>query len=133
MASRIETVDIWVGQIESEPRFDSYLDEQYENDDLPINEFCNDMGAMYYDHDRIEAEYHGEGPVAVDQALAECSWSRSYAESAHVAYQARRADIGSVNTTILLYGENFERPRDARRDGVALYYLGRFACVVDET
>lgn len=122
----IGTVDIWVGQIDSESRFESYLEDQYDNDDLPVNEFCADMGAMHYDHDRIEAEYHGDAPVAVDDVLADCSWSGSYAEQAYAAYQSRRARIGSVNTTILLFGPAFERPRDARRDGVALYYLGRF-------
>jgi hypothetical protein len=132
MAAASETVDVWVGRIESESRFVSYLEEQYENDDLPINEFCADMGAMYYDHDGIEAEYYGDEPVAVDEVLADCSWSSSYSALAIAAYQLRRADIGSVNTTILLFDAVFQAPRDAHRDGVALYYLGRFSYKVDK-
>ena len=55
MAKEFEIVDVWVGRFEDEDRHAGYFEEHddEENEDAPLNQFCEDQGETFCDHDLL--------------------------------------------------------------------------------
>ena len=130
MAKEFEIVDVWVGRFEDEDRHAGYFEEHddEENEDAPLNQFCEDQGETFCDHDLLGGAITEEVSDDLNALLWDCPWSDSYTAPALIAYENRRAVIGEINAVVLAFGESIETPRDATRPGVELFYLGRFPC-----
>lgn len=130
MASEFEIVDIWVGRFADEERHAQYFEEHYdeENEDAPLNQFCEDMGETFCDHDFLGGAVTDENSDDLNALMWDCPWSDSYASPAVTAYEAKQKEIGEINAVVLVFGKEISNPKDAHRPGVDLFYLGRFPC-----
>jgi hypothetical protein len=126
MTTEFEVVDVWVGRFSSDGAVEDYLRETYGEDDLPISRLASDMGQHFYDHDFLEHIYHREASDDLAALLHRHSFGKSYALQADAVY--RQQHVGTINTTLLMWGKEIERPRSARGADYELYYVGRFHC-----
>ena len=128
MASEWNVVDVWVGLFPSQTAFDEYVRELPREDlDDPLSEFISDMGQPWYDHDFMGAHYHAEPSRDIKRLLnAGHAFAASYDTPAEAAYRQR--DLGPINVTITVWGEEVRQPRSVQRQAYRLDYLGRFNC-----
>jgi hypothetical protein len=97
------SVAVWVGDFSSQDEFDSYFEENIDEDldvEKPINKFASDIEFGFYDHDRQEAERFDTN-LSVIKLLAPFSNSASFASEAALA--AAEKGITEANTVILLF------------------------------
>lgn len=127
MANR--TVDIWAGFFESQQRYESYLEEIYDDDDsTPLSEFADDMGEFFYDHDFFETSFHQVSTDDLKAILQDHSYADSYVTFAQAAFETRKR---AVNAVLLMWNEEGEfdqikQPKSVSKAGIELIYLGRF-------
>jgi hypothetical protein len=122
----METSHVWVGMFESEEQLDAYFEEQYEDDDAPINRFAADQGEMYYDHDWVERAFCQSGDL--HKLIDGASYSCDYMQDVIVA--ATKLGIQSANTFILADSEEFDDPKAVDTAERRLWYIGKFKCHV---
>jgi hypothetical protein len=122
----METSHVWLGMFESEDQLDAYFEEQYEDDDTPINRFAADQGEMYYDHDWVERAFCKSGDLR--ELLEDASYSDDYIQEVIAA--ARERGIQSANTFILGDAQEFDDPKAVSATDYRLWYIGRFKCHV---
>ena len=122
----METSHIWLGVFESEEHLDDYFEEQYEEDDAPINRFAADQGEMYYDHDWVERGFCKSGEL--HELIDGASYSHDYLQEVIAA--ATKLGIQSANTFILADSNEFDDPKAVDTAEYRLWYIGRFKCHV---
>jgi hypothetical protein len=125
MAEEFETLDIWVGTFPNEEALSDYLEESYDDDSLPISKLAADMRQDFYDHDFVESSFHELPSSDLRCLLDGHSFSLSYASVAGARFDA--AALPSMNTILLVWGEEILHPISVLRDNYQLHYLGRFA------
>ena len=126
MADEFSIVDIWVGIFPSESLFMQYFEEQYIDDDLPINRFAADQGELFYDHDFCEREFNNHPTKSFDELIEGHSYWKSYVDEARDAFSANAYE--EANATVLVWGREIIEPRSVVGKDFRLSYLGRFAC-----
>ena len=126
MTDEFSIVDIWAGSFPSKSLFIQYFEEQYIDDDLPINRFAADQGVIFYDHDFCESRFHNQPIKSFDKLIEDHSYWRSYIDEAKQTFLAN--NYNEVNVTILVWGRKILKPRSVDEKDFRLSYLGRFAC-----
>jgi hypothetical protein len=117
-------VSIWVGDFADAEEFDNYMEESIGEDDsiaTPLNEFAEDIGFGFYDHDFQEAEFF-EDKKSIRELLLPFSDSESYCEEAVIA--ANRKNISQANAAILLFDCDY-KPKTSEKSKVK--FLGSFS------
>lgn len=117
-------VSIWIGNFPSRDFFDDFLKESISDDyeiSEPINNFSDDIGIGFYDHDFQEADYYAE-PVSIDELLSQFSYIESFIDE--VKQKSEIDGLGKANTAILLYDSDF-RELDMRNSKF-LIFVGAF-------
>ena len=127
MTDDFSTVDIWVGSFPSKVLFVRYFDEQYADDDAPINQFAADQGVMFYDHDFCEIEFKGYHVESFDALIDGHSFWKSYTDEAKKAFLASDHHE-KANVIVLVWGRKISRPHSVDGENFRLSYLGRFSC-----
>jgi len=125
---RSGTVSVWLGRFASEGDFESYMEEQYEDDDAPISRFAAEFGLGWYDHDFLEADFRSE-PLPVEEFLSGNSYSSSFI--ADVVAAANRKVLESCNAKILLYDCAYESKTAPMSKTPKLSFIGAFPYAVD--
>ncbi|HBN74705.1 MAG TPA: hypothetical protein DD473_02560 [Planctomycetaceae bacterium] len=122
----METAHIWLGQFHSEEKLVAYLEEQYDNDEVPISQFAADQNESYYDHDWVEYNF------CVSHELFElidgASYSNDYLDE--VIEVAAKIGIESANTFIMADFEEFDKPKSVNTHSYKLWYIGTFKCKI---
>lgn len=116
----------WLGRFDSEAVLDEYFDEQYEDDDAPINAFAADQAEIYYDHDWVEREFHDSGDLRV--LMDGASYTGEYLDD--VIKKADGMGITNANTYILADARQFSKPKSVDGRGYQLWYIGSYNCNV---
>jgi hypothetical protein len=127
MAEEFEILDIWVGTFPSSDALSAYVAESYSEDDsVPISQLAADMQQRFYDHDFIERAFHESPSSELRSLLEPHSFAASYARPAGERFDAM--GLPGINTILLVWGEQFDKPASVLRDDYQLHYLGRFSC-----
>jgi len=126
MADEFSIVDIWVGSFPSKSLFVQYFEEQYIDDDSPINMFAADQGVMFYDHDYCEFKLHIHPIKSFDKLIEGHSYWKSYIDEARKAFLANNFE--KANAIVMVWGRKILKPRSVDGKEFRLSYLGRFAC-----
>ena len=129
MTDEFTIVDIWIGSFPSKSLYSQYFQEQYIDDDAPINMFAADQGVMFYDHDFCESEYHNHTIKSFDKLIEGHSYWESYIDEAKMAFSANGFE--EVNVIVLIWGRKISNPRSVDGKNFRLRYLGRFTCDPD--
>lgn len=118
------TVSIWIGSFPSIDLADAYFEETYRNDATPISKFAGDFGFRGYRSDCLE--YHFEQPdvIPVQELIALCSFSESYAAQALAA--AAELGIDVAQGLALLFNFDFRRGTAKPQANACLRFLGAF-------
>lgn len=117
-------VSIWVGDFADADEFDNYMEEIIGEDDSidkPINEFAEEIGFGFYDHDFQEAEFFDD-KKSIRELLLPFSDSESYREEAVIA--ANRQKINQANAAILLFDCNYKQKTS---ENAKVKFLGSFS------
>lgn len=122
----METSHVWLGMFQSEDHLDAYFEEQYEDDDTPINRFATDQGEMYYDHDWVERAFCQSGDL--HDLIEDASYSYDYMQD--VIATAKELGIKSANTFILADAQEIDDPKTVSSTDYQLWYIGKFKCHV---
>ena len=122
----MELSHVWLGRFDSEAALDEYFDEQYEDDDAPINAFAADQDEMYYDHDWVEREFHESGDLLT--LMDGASYAGDYLEN--VIHKAGGMGITNANTYILADAGQFSKPKSVNGREYQLWYIGSYNCNV---
>ncbi len=118
----MEFVHIWLGSFQSPKAFEDYLEEQYEDDERSINQFAEDQGERFYDHDWVESNFKVIDNL--EELVMLHSYSGSYGEE--VLKKAAGLDIEIANAFIMADSEEFTAPKSKQTANYTLHYLGRF-------
>ena len=102
MNNEFSIVDIWVGSFPSKSLFDQYFEEQYIDDDSPINRFAADQDEMFYDHDFCEFEFHNHPIKSFGKLIENHSYWKSYVDEANKAFSANGHK--EANVIVLVWG-----------------------------
>ena len=122
----MEMSHIWLGVFESEEHLNAYFEEQYDDDETPINRFAADQGEMYYDHDWVERGFYKSGDL--HELIGGASYSNDYLNDVIAA--ATGLGIQSANTFILADHNEFDAPKAVSTAEHRLWYIGKFKCHV---
>jgi hypothetical protein len=125
--SEFNSLDIWIGNFDSESRlFDEFLEESYDDDDEPISQFARVQDECYYDHDYLEADYESGG-FSPDTELVPSGFAFADDCAAQVQARLAKSPLNAFNTKLFVFGQQFVNPRSCSGHGYELIYLGRFA------
>lgn len=100
-------VSIWIGNFSSREALENFLAESISDDyeiTQPINNFSEDIGIGFYDHDFQEADYYDE-PVSIEKLLSQFSYIESFIDA--VKKESEKDELEKTNTAILLYDYDF--------------------------
>ena len=122
----MDTSHFWLGVFKSEDHLGAYFEEQYDDDDIPVNQFAADQGEMRYDHDWVERGFLKSG--ALHELIKRASYSSDYLHDVIAA--ATALGIGAANTFILADCNEFDDPKAVNADEYGLWYIGMFKCRV---
>ena len=117
------SVTVWLGNLNSEAEFEAYLRENIDEDadiDAPLNQFAEDIGFGFYDHDRQEAEYFGEN-LQIDKLIEPFSNSASFASE--FAKAATSKGITTADSAILLFDCQYRQNISA---AAPMTFIGNF-------
>lgn len=123
MAAEFDIVDVFVGTFDSKATLDRYLQEQFDDDEVPSSAFARDQGESFCDHDFLESTFR-KSASSFSRLGAKLSFAEYWFDDAQAAFDA--AGICRANALLLAFGETVERPRSASGEGYTLHYLGRF-------
>ena len=117
-----KVVAIWVGKIANPKVINTYLGEDYSDDESPLSPFAADLKS-WYDHDFMDTNFvRGKGK-SVSELLDPCSYSASYIEQTKVVAKKKRIDL--INAVILLYDTEYTGKRWPTKS--PLRFLGNFS------
>ena len=122
----MELCHIWLARFPSESAFDEYFDENYEDDDAPINSFSKEQGQTFYDHDWLERSFKSSGDLR--QLIQGHSYADSYSEK--VIAEAASRNIKNANCFIMADSAEFHTPRSISSASHEIWYLGTCKCDV---
>ena len=126
MTDEFSIVDIWTGRFPSKSIFIQYFEEQYADDNAPINRFAADQGVMFYDHDFCEFDFKSHPITSFDKLIEGHSYWKSYVNEAKKEFSAK--NNVEINVVILVWGRKILKPSSVDGKDIRLSYLGRFAC-----
>ncbi len=122
----LEVCHIWIGVFASDAPED-YFEEQYGDDDAPINRFAAEQGESFYDHDLTEISYLDAVDAAdIRSFVAGHSYSDDYPDT--VCQRGAALGIKNINVFVLADKNEFENPRTVVGPNYRLEYLGEFKC-----
>ena len=115
----VDTVNIWLGEFDSQARFTSFMEESYsdDDDDAPISQFAASQGETFYDHDWLESYYSEKGQKDLLR----------HVPSVYLhGVEAKMGEIGlkNANALILFYNQ-WSSPVD-KVESPELWHLGQF-------
>ena len=120
----MELSHIWLGRFSSNQLLDEYFEEQYDDDDAPINAFAADQGESYYDHDWVELGF--DESCDLRALIVGASYSSDYLSK--VISRASELEITTANTFILADAQQFPEPKSVEGEGYKLWYVGAYKC-----
>jgi hypothetical protein len=120
----METSHIWLANFPSEDYVDSYFEEQFDDDDAPINQFAADQGEQSYDHDWVERSFNDQRNLRL--LISDHSYSSDYLD--HVISRAAEMGIKTANTFIMADVNEFPSPRSPKADDYQIWYIGKYGC-----
>jgi len=126
MAKEFEVISIWFGRFPSEERLKRYMEETYDDGNAPISEFATDQEELFYDHDFVEFSFRTPSQNAAE-LLADHSFSSSYIPKAIEVFHKRQ--LGQMNSVILVWGVEIDKPVSKSGYDYELHYLGTFSCI----
>lgn len=97
-------VTVWLWLDADGRAFETYLREQYEDEERPLSPFAEDLGIGFCDHDDLESA-HGDRPRAIGDLLDGCSYFEDFGAAAVAA--ARRRRITTAHGFLLLFGHRW--------------------------
>jgi hypothetical protein len=121
-----EIVSLWVAICPLKEIPENYFSENYEGeDDEPFNDFSNDFGFGYYDHDFVETICNEDwSEMAAADLIAKLSYSQSFLEAAQKA-----ADDRGVTTTayvLALYNFSYDPKVTLLESSKFMRFIGAF-------
>lgn len=118
----MESVHIWLAHFQDFETFKAYFAEQYEDDDLPVNQFAADQAEDFYDHDWVEASF--QKATTLRTLIENHSYADNYIEQ--VLEEATALEEKNFNALIVADSEQFTAPKTQQTVNYSLYYLGQF-------
>lgn len=116
-------VAVWIGFPPDRNSFDSFLDEQYDENGNSTSRFGEMFRLGWYDHDKRDAEYFGTLPVALDSLLKGASYSESFRRE--VVRRATEIGLTGGTAYIAVYDQTYEG-EVARSPEGRWHYIGSF-------
>lgn len=120
----MQQIHIWLGTCDDEASLDAFFEEDYDDDDAPINQFAASQGVTDYDPDWVERGFKPGGSLR--ELISPHSYAEVYLEDALA--HAAGAGLTSANTFILADVELFAAPASVDQGEISLTYLGQFTC-----
>jgi Immunity protein 22 len=143
MPNDFSSVDIWVGLFtaadvgqavfEYVQERDSHWQDGEVNESVPISQLAEDMGESFIDHDFLCTMWISEPSNDITHLLLESLTSSDFGDpvsgqvgEAFIAarYLEQRSD--AVNSMILVYGDEVQKPKSVLGADYWLHYVGRF-------
>ncbi|MEM6660815.1 MAG: hypothetical protein AAF666_01440 [Pseudomonadota bacterium] len=121
-----QSVHIWAIAAGDAQTFELFLEEQYDEDDVPMNGFAATQGVTYYDHDWQEAYFLGNptAPSALREALSGVTDMDAVIALFGSAGAGNCDGLIRLSVTEDVLG--ISRPRDGALGDIAVSYLGMF-------
>ena len=113
-----ETVNVLLARFESEQQLGEFFDEQYDDDDdVPISQFAESQGTMFYDHDWLEVHFDDDSTASLLRKLpGRCA--------ALVEAAAESLGIDDPNCVILFHDE-WPNPKSSL-GSPSIWHMGEF-------
>jgi len=124
-------VAIWAGKFDSEDKYDSYIEENYEDlededleDDSPLSDFADDFNLGHYDSDFQDAAFNGEEYISILDFIKGASYSSSFIKDVEIISKTKTFD--KVNAIVLIYDLSFKPDKIDEYLGFPLKFIGNF-------
>ncbi|HNX57813.1 MAG TPA: immunity 22 family protein [Spirochaetota bacterium] len=122
----MEKSHIWLGLFPGKDEFDAFFEEQYEDDEKPVNAFAGSQGERFYDADWLERSFKDN--VDMRALIEGHSYSSDYIDL--VIEKAGIMGIARANAFVIADTGEIDSPRSVDLADRKLWYIGVFACRV---
>lgn len=119
-------VSIWVATVPLVRIPEDYFKERYgRGDDEPFNQFSEDFGFGFYDHDFVDTNAVTDHPKTCERLLGECSYSVSFVSAA--AADVKRLDRENSEFVFLMYDIEYRPQETKRHRSSCMMFLGSYS------
>ena len=117
-------VSIWLATVPLSRIPNAYLEEHYGNDEEPFNQFAEDFGFGFYDHDSVDTNASKGRAKPVEDLVGKCSFSTSYVEQA--VAEAKKRGLDKTQFVFLMYDIQYAPNRTKVSKSTYMEFLGSF-------
>jgi hypothetical protein len=103
---------------------DAYFEEQYGDEDKPYNQFAEDFGFGFYDHDSVDTNVSQGRSKPVEDLVGQCSFSSSYVKQ--VVAEAKKRGLDKTQFVFLMYDIQYAPKRTKVSKARYIEFLGSF-------
>lgn len=103
---------------------DSYFEERYGDEEVPLTKFYGDFGFGYFDHDFMDTNASEGRAALIEKLVGECSHSLSFAKQ--VAAATRKRGLTKTQFVVLLFDFQYDPKKTMIRKSSYMEFLGSF-------